>query len=74
MIRILATFFLINKIKKRGAFENHVEYVKNRVFNDCRYSVDIKKLEEMGWKIKTCLPDNIDTIVSWYRQHLMEYV
>jgi dTDP-glucose 4,6-dehydratase len=42
---------LIKKIKNTNKFEDWIEYVEDRPFNDIRYHIDNKKLKQLGWKI-----------------------
>jgi UDP-glucose 4,6-dehydratase len=66
--------FLIKKIKKVDTSDDFIEYVKDRLFNDCRYSVDTKKVEQMGWKVRHNLFDSIDSVISWYKENPKELV
>ena len=38
---------------KEGNVEDHIQYVKDREFNDYRYAIDGHKLEQLGWKAET---------------------
>jgi|UniRef100_A0A6C0LXX2 dTDP-glucose 4,6-dehydratase/UDP-glucose 4,6-dehydratase len=58
---------LLNHIK--GAEENiedWVEYIKDRNFNDFRYSINTTKLNNLGWKKTINFKDGIKKTVYWY--------
>ena len=37
-------------LKNTDNYEEHIEYVSDRIYNDIRYFIDSSKLEKMGWK------------------------
>ena len=49
--------------------EQRMYYVKNRCFNDQRYSLDVSKLESLGWKASTSFEDGLKKTVEWYLNH-----
>jgi dTDP-D-glucose 4,6-dehydratase len=58
---------LLNHIK--GAEENiedWVEYIKDRNFNDFRYSINTTKLNNLGWEKTINFKDGIKKTVDWY--------
>lgn len=56
---------LIDKITSNKLFEEHIEFVEDRPFNDFRYSVDSTKLKDLGWKETfTNFDKNIDVLIS----------
>ncbi len=58
---------LLNHIK--GAEENiedWVEYIKDRNFNDFRYSINTTKLNNLGWEKTINFKDGINKTVDWY--------
>jgi dTDP-glucose 4,6-dehydratase/UDP-glucose 4,6-dehydratase len=58
---------LLNHIK--GAEENiedWVEYIKDRNFNDFRYSINTTKLKNLGWEKTINFKDGIKKTVDWY--------
>lgn len=59
---------LYRKIKNSDANDTtkYIEYVPDRLFNDCRYSVDTTKLQSLGWTQKRNLTSTIDQIIHWY--------
>ena len=44
---------LIRFIKKTEDYDEWIEYIEDRPFNDQRYYISNKKLIELGWKIET---------------------
>ena len=49
-----------------GAGEESVEYVEDRKGHDRRYSVDIGKITELGWKKQRTLDEALEETVKWY--------
>lgn len=54
-------------------FEDHVEFVRDRPFNDRRYSVVWDKVTALGWRPKHSFRDEIDDIAGWYRLNHQRY-
>ncbi len=52
-----------------GVGEEMVEYVEDRLGHDRRYSVDISKIESLGWTKQRTLDEALDETVSWYRDN-----
>ena len=46
--------------------EDHLTYVKERNFNDSRYSVLSDKLESLGWQKETQFEDGLVQTIDWY--------
>jgi len=49
------------------ADESLVEYVEDRLGHDRRYSVDITKITELGWRRSRTLDEALAETVDWYR-------
>lgn len=49
--------------------ESWVEYVEDRLGHDRRYSVDITKITELGWKRQRSLDEALAETVAWYRDN-----
>jgi dTDP-glucose 4,6-dehydratase len=47
--------------------ENLIEFVKDRPSHDLRYSLDISKIEKLGWKPKTKFEEGIKRTIQWYK-------
>jgi dTDP-glucose 4,6-dehydratase len=52
-----------------GAGEEMVEYVEDRKGHDRRYSVDITKITELGWRKQRTLDEALQETVAWYRDN-----
>jgi dTDP-glucose 4,6-dehydratase len=61
---------LFTKIADEGRFEDWIEYIPDRLFNDCRYSIDTTKIENLGWHQEKTLHSSLDEILDWYRKNL----
>ena len=58
---------LIKELNITGSLEEVSEYVEDRVFNDFRYTVDCKKLKELGWKLKYSFEEGLKNTIEWYK-------
>ena len=57
-------------LEKMGKNESSIEYVKDRLGHDLRYSVDHRKIsEELGYQPKVRFEDGIEETIAWYRNH-----
>ena len=52
-----------------GVGEELVTYVADRPGHDRRYSVDITKIAELGWRKRHSLDQALEATVAWYRQN-----
>jgi dTDP-glucose 4,6-dehydratase len=52
-----------------NAGEEMVEYVTDRLGHDRRYSVDITKITELGWRRRRSLDEALAETVRWYGQN-----
>jgi dTDP-glucose 4,6-dehydratase len=48
-------------------FEDSVEMVEDRPFNDRRYSINWDKITALGWAPRRRLADELPGIIEWYR-------
>ncbi len=46
-----------------------IEFVRDRPYNDMRYSVSTKKICSLGWKPKDRLMDDLPKIIEWYKKN-----
>lgn len=61
---------LVDKLLRLfGAGDEMVEYVEDRLGHDRRYSVDIKKITELGWRKQRTLDEALESTVRWYRDN-----
>ena len=64
---------LFYKLKKEGLLNDWVEYVPDRLFNDCRYSIDTTKITNLGWRQTKTLQTSLDEIIHWYARNLTHW-
>ena len=60
---------LLKHMKPEAKLEDSIVYVKDRYFNDCRYSVMTDALESLGWKQEVSFDDGICMTIKWYKEH-----
>ena len=63
---------LIAKINNLN-FKDFSYHVKDRPFNDFRYSVNYNKMKKLNWKPKVKLEDKIKEINNWYKENINFY-
>lgn len=54
---------LISKIKKTQNYDEWMEYIEDRPFNDKRYYISNQKLKDLGWTIKKNFEDGINELI-----------
>ena len=54
-------------------FRKYIKYVKDRPFNDYRYSLNFNKIKKIGWKPTTKIEDKIYEINSWYKKNINRF-
>ncbi len=54
-------------------FDKFLKYVKDRPFNDYRYSLNFNKIMKLGWKPKTRIEDKISEINNWYKKNILRF-
>lgn len=63
---------LIKLIKKTDNYEEWIEYVEDRPYNDMRYYISNQKIKDLGWKIEIDLMEGlIDLINTEYKINLI---
>ena len=55
---------LIKKIKHTENYNEWIEYIEDRPFNDERYYISNEKIKKLGWKIEVELMDGLDKLVN----------
>jgi dTDP-glucose 4,6-dehydratase len=58
-----------NILKSLNKNEEMIEFVKDRPGHDLRYSLDISKIEKLGWKSNVKFDEGIKKTVSWYKEN-----
>lgn len=67
----LTNIQLTNKLLKlMGKDESYINYVKDRLGHDRRYSVDYAKIRDLGFAPSDSFEENLAMTVSWYRQEI----
>jgi dTDP-glucose 4,6-dehydratase len=54
---------LIKKIKETDNYDEWIEYIKDRPFNDKRYYISNKKVKDLGWDIKIKLETGLNNLI-----------
>lgn len=57
-------------LKLTGKSESLIEFVKDRLGHDVRYSINADKLAALGWKPHTNFDAGIEKTVQWYKQNV----
>jgi len=61
---------LIELIKNNKNYDNYIEYVKDRIWNDSRYAITNHKLKELGWKEKYTFKEGLKLTIDWYKNNM----
>jgi dTDP-glucose 4,6-dehydratase len=55
---------LIKNIKNTDDYDNWIEYIEDRPFNDKRYYISNEKVKELGWEINIKFEDGIKNLLN----------
>ena len=55
---------LIKKIKLTDKYDEWIEYIEDRPFNDKRYYISNEKIKELGWKIEVDFDEGINDVIK----------
>ena len=55
---------LCKMIKNTDNYQEWIEYIEDRPFNDKRYYISNEKIKNLGWNIEYSLMDGLQTIIS----------
>ena len=47
-----------------------IKFVKDRPYNDKRYSVSSDKIRKLGWKPRNKLTNDLPEIINWYKKNI----
>ena len=61
---------LIKKIKNTENYEEWINYVEDRCFNDQRYKISNKKIKKLGWKQEINFNQGLNKTIEWYLNNL----
>jgi dTDP-glucose 4,6-dehydratase len=54
-------------------FDEVVEFIADRPFNDWRYSISSERVRALGWRTTRRLFEELPALVDWYREKLDRY-
>ena len=57
---------LIKKIKKTDNYDDYMEYITDRPFNDKRYYISNQKIKNLGWDITENFDEGINKLIETY--------
>lgn len=63
---------LVYKMKNDDA-DNHIEYIRDREFNDKRYYISNNKLKSLGWEQTIDFNEGINKCIEWYSNLKEDY-
>ena len=55
---------LIRQIKQTKEYDEWIEYVADRPFNDQRYYISNQKLKDLGWNIKVGFEEGLADLIT----------
>ena len=55
---------IIKKIKKTDNFEDWIEYIEDRPFNDKRYYISNTKLKKLGWSVEIDIDQGLELLIK----------
>ncbi len=53
--------------------KKYLKFIKDRPYNDKRYSVSTNKIRKLGWKPKDKLIQDLPEIINWYKKYYSLY-
>ena len=56
-------------LKELGKEKSFIEFVKDRMGHDKRYSLDCSKLRGLGWKPRYNFDQAIESTIGWYKEN-----
>ena len=60
---------IAKKIQKLIGSSQLIKHVKDRPFNDTRYSISSSKIKKLGWKTKENLFKQLPEMILWYKKN-----
>jgi len=61
---------LIEYLKPNEEFNNWIEYIEDRHYNDFRYSINTNKLTNLGWKEEIDFDEGLISTIKYYQNNL----
>ena len=60
---------IIKQLKNTDNYDEHIEYIKDRNFNDFRYLINSNKLEKLDWKPKVDFMDGLEKTINYFKNN-----
>ena len=60
---------IIEIMKPNENYNDWIEFVKDRLYNDYNYKIDSRKIKLLGWYEKTNLNVKLPEIIKWYKEN-----
>ena len=60
---------IIEIMKPNENYNDWIEFVKDRLYNDYYYKIDSRKIKALGWNEKTNLNAKLPEIIKWYKEN-----
>ena len=57
------TKMLIKMIKNTEDYDEWIEYIQDRPYNDQRYYISNQKLKDLGWNVTVNFEDGLNNII-----------
>jgi len=64
---------LIGLLGMKTKENDMISYVSDRHFNDLRYTINSKRLHDLGWVEEMSWDEGLKTTVDWYKSHTIRY-
>ena len=64
---------LVKNIKNGDNYMDYATFVKDRDFNDSRYSINSDKLNNIGWVKDIEFKKGIEETIEWYKENLIDH-
>ena len=61
---------LIKKIKDTDDYDQWIDYIEDRPFNDSRYFISNQKLKDLGWNVTVSLEDGLNNLLKINTKYL----
>lgn len=59
---------LVKIIKNEDEYQNYIEFVEDRKYNDKRYNIAFEKLRQLGWKQKIDIDEGLKLTIEFYKK------
>lgn len=60
---------IIEIMKPNENYNDWIDFVKDRLYNDYNYKIDSRKIKALGWYEKTNLNVKLPEIIKWYKEN-----